>query len=182
MSLKDKMYAQRVMADQCGELRDKTVSISRVAKVVKGGRRFGFSALVVTGDGMGNVGYGLGKAAEVPEAIRKGSENARKNIVRIPLRGSTIAYEIIGKAGASQVVLKPASPGTGVIAGSAVRAVIEAVGIRDIRTKCIGSSNPHNVLHATFNGLLMIKQPETIAAARGVALQGKFAGEAARNS
>lgn len=171
MPLKDKIYVRRVPLESCGELRDKTVAIRRVAKVVKGGRRFGFSAFVVTGDGAGSVGYGLGKASEVPEAIRKGAEAARKNLVRIPLRGTTIPYEVIGKSGATQVVLKVAMPGTGVIAGSAVRAVVEAVGIKDILTKVIGSTNPSNALRAVFDGLLQIREPEVIAAERRMTLE-----------
>jgi len=171
MSLKDKIYARRVPLESCGELRDKTVSIKRVAKVVKGGRRFGFSAFVVTGDGAGNVGYALGKAAEVPDAIRKGADRARKNLVRIPLRGSTIPYDVVGKYSATRVVLKPALPGTGVIAGSAVRAVIEAVGIKDVLTKVVGSTNPSNVLRAVFDGLLKLREPEVIAAERRMSLE-----------
>lgn len=170
MKLKDKLYAKRVLAEECGELRDKTVSISRVAKVVKGGRRFGFSALVVTGDGRGNVGFGLGKASEVPDAIRKASERARKNLVGVPLRGSTIPCEVVGRSGATDVLMKPGSPGTGVIAGSAVRAVVEAAGIRDIRTKVIGSSNAVNVVRGAFDALLLLRQPEEISSTRGLAL------------
>lgn len=171
MRLKEKLYAKRVLVDECGELHDKTVSISRVAKVVKGGRRFGFSALVVTGDGRGNVGFGMGKASEVPDAIRKASESAKKNIVRIPLRGATVPSEVIGKSGATDVVMKPGSPGTGVIAGSAVRAVVEAAGIRDVRTKVIGSSNAVNVVRATFDALLRLRQPEEVSSARGLVLE-----------
>jgi small subunit ribosomal protein S5 len=171
MQLKSKLYAQRVRAEDCGELRDKTVSIRRVAKVVKGGRRFGFSALVVSGDGRGAVGFGLGKAAEVPEAIRKASETARKGLVRIPLRGVTIPYEVIGKSGATQIVMKPGSPGTGVIAGSVARAIVEAIGVKDIRTKVVGSTNPHNVLRAVFNGLLAMKEPERLMQKRGIVFE-----------
>ena len=170
MALKDSLDKRRVTADQCGELTDKTVFINRVAKVVKGGRRFSFSALVVTGDGRGHVGFGLGKAAEVPDAIRKASEQARKSIIRVPLKGSTIPHDMIGKAGPSSVIMKPGSPGTGVIAGASVRAVMDVCGIKDIRTKCIGSSNPQNVLRATIAGLLGLEDPEVVSAVRGVKL------------
>lgn len=171
MDLKEKLYKRRVLASNCGELTDKTVFINRVAKVVKGGRRFSFSALVVSGDGQGHVGYGLGKAGEVPEAIRKGSETARKAMTRIPMRGSTIPHDVVGKFGAAQVVMKAAAPGTGVIAGSVVRAVADAIGIKDIRTKCIGSNNPQNVLQATLQGLLSLREPETVASARGAEVE-----------
>ena len=146
---------------------DKTVFINRVAKVHKGGRRFSFSALIVSGDGNGRVGYGLGKASEVPDAIRKGTEQARKDLCKVPMKGSTIPHDIIGKFGSTQVVMKPAMPGTGVIAGSVVRAVVEAAGIRDIRTKCVGSNNPQNVVQATLRGLEQLKDPETFARTRG---------------
>lgn len=165
------IQAKKVPMAVCGELTDRTVSVNRVAKVVSGGRRFSFSALVVTGDGQGHIGFGLGKAQEVPEAIRKASDVARKNIVKIPLRGQTIPHDITGEFGSSKVILKPARPGTGVIAGSSVRAIVELAGIQDIRTKCIGSNSAQNILQATLNGLLNLDEPENIAALRGKSLE-----------
>ncbi|MDR2460816.1 MAG: 30S ribosomal protein S5 [Deltaproteobacteria bacterium] len=147
---------------------DKVVHVNRVAKVVKGGRRFSFSAIVVVGDGKGKVGYGLGKAAEVPEAIRKGTEKAKKSMVRVDLAGTTVPHAALGYSGSGQVFLKPAAKGTGVIAGGSVRAVLEAAGVKDILSKVIGSNNPHNVVRATLDALSQMKLPRTVAKERGV--------------
>ncbi|MBI2569651.1 MAG: 30S ribosomal protein S5 [Candidatus Schekmanbacteria bacterium] len=153
------------------DLVDKVIFINRVAKVVKGGRRFSFSALVVVGDGNGCVGVASGKAKEVPEAIRKAVERAKKNLFRVPLSGATLPHQVLGHFGSAHVLLKPASAGTGVIAGGPVRAVMDALGVHDVLTKSLGTSNPHNVVRATLDGLLMVKKPAAVARLRGKELE-----------
>ena len=158
------------------DLQEKVVAIKRVAKVVKGGRRFSFSAIVVVGDGNGVVGYGLGKANEVTDSITKGIDDAKKNLVRVPVHKGTVPHECLGKYGGGFVLLKPAAPGTGVIAGGAMRAVLESAGIKDVLAKSKGSSNPHNVVKATFNALSKMRDAVTVAQQRGVSLATVFNG------
>src|SRR6266705_3416652 len=149
------------------DLKDQVVHINRVTKVVKGGKNFRFSALVVVGDAQGHVGYGMGKAREVPMAIAKGIERAKRNLIRIPLKGTTIPHPVLGIFGAGQVLMKPASPGTGVIAGGPVRAVVESAGVQDVLTKSLGTANPHNVVKATFDGLMKLRDPQAHRRRRG---------------
>ena len=156
------------------ELKDKLVHINRVAKVVKGGRRFSFNAIVVVGDGNGHVGVGLGKANEVADAISKGTDDAKKNLVKVPIIRGTVPHEVIGKYGAGKVLLRPASPGTGLIAGGGVRAVLELAGVKDVLTKQMGSANPHNVVKATLAALLSMRDARMIAQDRGISLQELF--------
>ena len=170
MAERDNRRNNRRDRDETPEFADRLVAINRVSKTVKGGKRFGFAALVVVGDQKGRVGFGKGKAKEVPEAIRKANDLARKNLFQVPLSGTTIPHEVLGIHGAGEVLLRPASAGTGVIAGGPVRAVVECAGIHDILSKCIGTNNPQNVIHATVNALQNLRSPESVARRRGLPL------------
>lgn len=172
------------ISESIGEqvIKEKIVSINRVAKVVKGGRTFRFSALVVVGDEKGNVGCGKGKASEVPDAIRKAIEDAKKNMISVPLEGTTVPHEVIGEFGAGRVLIKPAKPGTGVIAGGAARAVMELAGIKDVRTKSLRSSNPGNVVHASLNGLKQLRSVAAVSKVRGISVKQVYQGSAPAGS
>lgn len=167
------MRKERISSNEL-ELKERVIAINRTAKVVKGGRRFGFNAIVVVGDGNGHVGYGLGKANEVSDAISKGADNARKNLVRVPIFKHTLPHEVKAKFGAAHVFLKPASPGTGVIAGGPVRAIMEAAGVQDVLSKIVGSSNPHNVVKATIEALLNLMDASTLAKRRNMTMPELF--------